>query len=190
MMLNIRFTINKFKDDSEIKIPTFDLIDTDVPDLFVANNNSNNNNNNNSNNSKKYSTIVTTDIINTPSIKEKKIHVPPGWVQYVYNKHNNQNYPFVITTGEKTTSEKAFLESKNDIYYIPSIIASLNKKWDKYKTNYDNLNGPGAYDEMYFSEPIYNSDEYDSEPEPDLDDQEYNDTQDDYDYDYWDFKKH
>ena len=189
-MLNKRFTNNKFKDDSEIKIPKFDLIDSDFPDLFVANNNSNNNNNNNSNNSKKYSTIVTTDIINTPSIKEKKIHVPPGWVQYVYNKHNNQNYPFVITTGEKTTSEKAFLESKNDIYYIPSIIASLNKKWDKYKTNYDNLNGPGAYDEMYFSEPIYNSDEYDSEPEPDLDDQEYNDTQDDYDYDYWDFKKH
>ena len=171
---------NTFKDET-IKRPTFDLKPIEFPNLSVVSS-KNDTKNNANNNSKKYSTIVTT-VITTVTTVEEKIYVPPGWVQYTSYK---SKYPFTITVGEKTKSELTLLESQQDIHYIPSIISQLSTNWDKYKTNYDKLHGQGAYDKIYFSEPIYPSDEYnsDSEPEPEYS----NDTQDD--YDYWDYKKH
>jgi hypothetical protein len=182
MQYNQYFKSNIFKDET-VKKPTFDLKTEEFPNLSVVSSK-----NNTKNNTKKYSTIVNitavTTVTHLVTTVEEKIYVPPGWVQYIKYK---SKYPFTITVGEKTCSELTFLEGQQEIHYIPSVISQLSTNWDNYKTNYDKLHGQGAYDDIYFSEPIYPSDEYnsDSESEPEYS----NDTQDDYNYEYWDYKK-
>ena len=51
-------------------------------------------------------------------------------------------------------------EILNDPFYIhDKMIKALSKNWLRYKTQYDSIHGEGAYDLIYYSEPVYPEDE-------------------------------
>ena len=167
-----------FKDTTKAKSKTFDLNNEIFPELqgtFTQNNN---------NNKKQYSSIVlnsdNNNNINNNNIKEK-IHVPPGCVQYIVHKNNKEKYPFTIIYGDKTKSELDFIESQKEPQFISCVISTLKNNWESYQIKYDKLHGEGAYDLIYYSKPIYPSDEYDSDSEPEADSYDNDDNYDSYD---------
>jgi hypothetical protein len=98
--------------------------------------------------------------------------VPPGWVQYTVNKNTGKTS---IAHGKKSNydldKEKRMLIESDPYFTWMMTLKELSSNWNKYKAIYDKIHGPGAYEEMYYSEPIYpglgtvfNSDE-DSESE-------------------------
>jgi hypothetical protein len=107
---------------------------------------------------KKYSDIAAT----VNEIKKVENNpVPPGWTQFTRSKGN---WKFDIVHGEKTKrqlemdQEEALLN--NPAYIYNQLITTLSKNWLRYKTQYDSIHGEGAYDLIYYLEPVYPEDEY------------------------------
>jgi hypothetical protein len=116
-------------------------------------------------NSKKYADITAT--VNEVKIVEKN-HVMPGWIQYT--KSNKNTTLFDVSYGDKTKrqieQEKEYALLNDPIYIHNKTIATLANNWKKYKQQYDELHGEGAYDLIYYTEPIYPElDEYFSDEE-------------------------
>lgn len=117
-------------------------------------------------NSKNYANIAAT--VNEVKIVEKN-PVLPGWVQYTKSTTKN-TILFDVTYGDKT---KRQIEQEhhdamlNDSLYIYNkTMTTLAKNWNKYKRQYDELHGEGAYELAYYTEPIYPSlDEHFSDDE-------------------------
>jgi hypothetical protein len=107
-------------------------------------------------NSKNYADIAAT--VNEVK-KIEKNPVMPGWIQY--SKSNKKTTFFDVTYGDKTKQQ---IEQEqrdallNDSMYIHNkIISTLANNWNKYKRQYDEVHGEGAYDLIYYTEPIYPS---------------------------------
>lgn len=104
---------------------------------------------------KKYSDITSTvnevKIINTNPL-------PPGWIQYSRSKTKNSHL-FEVTYGEKTKrqieQEEEDAKLSDPAYINEKIISTLVKNWTRYKKQYDEINGEGSYDLIYYTEPVY-----------------------------------
>ena len=107
------------------------------------------------------------DITNNP-----ENNIDPGWVQI-----QTINKQIVFKYGPNSTND-----NNNDEYMqkcvehnMNNAIAIMSTNWDKYRTNYDELNGEGSYDDVYYLSQNY--EDTMSESDPDLDnDSEYSDT--------------
>ena len=97
----------------------------------------------------------------------------PGWVQYTKSKTKSKTKNttfFDVTYGDKTKRQIEQEQQEdllNDPIYIHNkIMFTLAKNWNKYKRQYDEIHGEGAYDLAHYTEPIYPSlDEYFSDEE-------------------------
>lgn len=117
-------------------------------------------------NSKNYANIAAT--VNEVKIVEKN-PVLPGWVQYTKSTTKN-TILFDVTYGDKT--KRQIEQEQHDailndpLYIYNKTMATLAKNWNKYKRQYDELHGEGAYELVYYTEPIYPSlDEHFSDDE-------------------------
>jgi hypothetical protein len=116
---------------------------------------------------------------------EKKTFVKKGWVEIKAN-------PNILGKIEYNYgSEKQYLNyedemrdfysnNKNLTIHMNKAIEKMKIRWDKYKDDYNNEYGEGAYEELYYSTPIYGSD-YDSESDLSLEDNNYNEEYYEYD---------
>lgn len=124
------------------------------------------NSTNTNNNSKNYA--IATATVNE-SKKVNKNPVMPGWVQYTKSKSNKNTTIFDVTYGDKTKRQIEQEEKQKEEYslYIHNkIVTTLANNWNKYKQQYDELHGEGAYDLAHYTEPIYPSlDEHFSDDE-------------------------
>jgi hypothetical protein len=107
---------------------------------------------------KKYSDIAAT--VNEVK-KVENNPVPPGWTQFTIVKGN---WKFDIVHGEKTKRQLEMDQEEelhnNPAYIYNQLITKLSKNWLQYKTQYDSIHGEGAYDLIYYLEPVYPEDEY------------------------------
>jgi hypothetical protein len=107
--------------------------------------------------SKNYANITST--VNEVK-KANKNHVMPGWVQY--SKSNTKKTIFFdVTYGDKTKrqieQEQKEAALNNPVYIHNKMKLALANNWNKYKQQYDEIHGEGAYDLVYYTEPIYSS---------------------------------
>jgi hypothetical protein len=114
---------------------------------------------------KKYSDITAT----VNEVKQVKSNpVPPGWTQYSKTKNSHL---FDVTYGEKTKrqieeeqrQEQEEAKLSDPSYIHEKMISTLVKNWARYKIQYDEIHGEGSYDLLYYTDPIYASDEEDYE---------------------------
>lgn len=134
------------------------------------------------NSSKNYANITAT--VN----EEKKVYknpVLPGWVQY--SKSNKKTVFFDVTYGNKTKrqiEQEQYDVMVNDPLYIHNkTMSTLANNWNKYKQQYDDIHGEGAYELAYYTEPIYPSlDEHFSDDEKESN--RYSSEEEYYSYDY------
>ena len=126
---------------------------------------------NNTNSSNNYATI--TAKVNKVKIVEKN-PVMPGWVQYTKSKSKSKSKSntilFDVTYGDKT--KRQIEQEQNDamlndpLYIYNKTMSTLANNWNKYKIQYDELHGEGAYELAYYTKPIYPSlDEHFSDDE-------------------------
>ena len=164
-----RHNNNNFKEDGPKKAPIkkaeFDLTNEYFPDLVSTKEDSSNIIQPNSN----FKDILNTR--NQPEIMPFQEHIEPGWVKISrYNNEIIRNYG-LPTEYEIQLKKQAELE--NDLHYCMTRgIEKMKRRWEKYKENYDDFNGEGAYDEKYTLPSIYDSD-YDIEDESDDDTDSY-----------------
>lgn len=159
------------------KKPEYDYKETEFPDLALNKTQITQTPSKKSEN-KKYSDI-TAKVNEVQSVKSNP--VPPGWTQYSKTKNSHL---FEVSYGDKTKKqieedlqlelEKAKLSDPSYIY--EKMISTLVKNWTRYKIQYDELHGEGSYDLLYYTDPIYSSDEEDTE-----NNNEYNYNYDNYD---------
>jgi hypothetical protein len=160
---------NNFKEDGPKKAPIkkaeFDLANEYFPDLVSTKEDSSNIIQPNSN----FKDILNTR--NQPEIMPFQEHIEPGWV-----KISRSNNEIIRNYGLPTEYEiqlKKQAELENDLHYCMTRgIEKMKRRWEKYKENYDDFNGEGAYDEKYTLPSIYDSD-YDIEDESDDDTDSY-----------------
>lgn len=119
-------------------------------------------------NSKNYANIAAT--VNEVKIVEKN-PVLPGWVQYTKSTTKN-TILFDVTYGDKTKrqieqeQEDAMLN--DPLYIYNKTMTTLANNWNKYKRQYDEVHGEGAYELIHYTKPIYPSlDEHFSDDEKD-----------------------
>ena len=103
---------------------------------------------------KKYSDIAAT--VNEIK-KVEHNRVPPGWTQFTIVKGD---WKFDIVHGEKTKRQLEMDQEEAPAYIYNQLITTLSINWSRYKTQYDSIHGEGAYDLIYYLEPIYSEDEY------------------------------
>ena len=115
-------------------------------------------------NSKNYANIAAT--INEVKIVEKN-PVLPGWIQYSKSKSksksNKKTTFFDVAYGDKTkrqieqeqTQEKEEALLNDPIYIHNKTMTTLANNWNRYKRQYDEIHGEGAYELAYYTEPIY-----------------------------------
>ena len=96
------------------------------------------------------------------TIVNEDITLKPGWVQIsrVNNKtviSQEKPCPYDIKMQQMQTLQK------DPNYIMNKTIESMQTIWLKYKINYDNIYGEGAYDDLHYLSPVYDSDddEYD-----------------------------
>ena len=189
------FLSNSFKNKNSDKgsVSEYNYKDNEFPDLvpnekLVGINNESN---------KKYLEVCS---VKPEVILAKKNTVPPGWVQYsrpkgvcILGANMTQGSPlFDVTYGDKTKrqleqeAEEKVREDKkkstldNPYYHYNKMLDALVHNWDRYKTQYDEIHGEGSYDLIYYTDPVYPSDEYFSDTESDTGN--YNDSQEEYEY--------
>jgi len=140
------------KSQSQIVDKTFDLKTEEFPDLVVGKKNDK------KNTDADIKTNNYVDIAATPTVKEIQavIEVPSGWVQYSRNKVTGKT---TVTHGKKSNyeivKEKRLLYEAESHFVTAMILKELSTNWNKYKVTYDKIHGPNAYDELYYTEPIY-----------------------------------
>ena len=115
-------------------------------------------------------TLKFTDAVNTviaeAIVEEEK--VLPKWVSY-----SRQNDTTIVYTGSyileklKLEKERQILENSPNTL-MKNVIDKLQKKWEKFKVDYDLIYGDGSYANMYILPPVYG-------PEYELDDEDYYD---------------
>jgi hypothetical protein len=107
---------------------------------------------------KKYSDIAAT-VNEVKKVEENS--VPPGWTQFTRSKGN---WKFEIAHGEKTKRQLELDEEEallnNPAYIYNQMITTLSNNWSRYKKQYDSIHGEGAYDLIYYLDPVYPEDEY------------------------------
>ena len=143
------------KDVNAIKKANYDYKEEAFPELLVGN-----------------KTLVNTTVIKTKKYSDiastvnevKKVEensVPPGWTQFTRSKGN---WKFEIVHGEKTKRQLEMDQEEellnNPAYIYNQMITTLSNNWLRYKTQYDSIHGEGAYDLVYYLDPVYPEDEY------------------------------
>lgn len=118
-----------------------------------------------------------------PEIVDETKIIKPGWVKLSMLKSKNI---ILKEQGPLTKTQIALKrqeELDNDINYcINQEIEKMKHRWNKYKEEYDELNGEGAYDEKYKLGLDYGS-EYDTDKEYEEEYEEEYDEYDEYDID-------
>ena len=144
---------NSFIIKDTVAKANFDYKEEAFPDLFACNNKVLDSDTK----TKKYSDITAT-VNEIKKIQENP--VPPGWTQFTIVKGTRM---FTIEHGAKSKrqlEQDQEEEILNDPFYIhDKMIKALSKNWLRYKTQYDSIHGEGAYDLIYYSEPVYPEDE-------------------------------
>jgi hypothetical protein len=111
----------------------------------------------NTTNTKNYA--ISTATVNEVKIVEKN-PVMPGWVQYT-KSNTKKTALFDVTYGDKTKrqieQEQQDALLNDPIYIHNKTMSTLAKNWNKYKREYDEIHGEGAYDLIHYTEPIYPS---------------------------------
>ena len=111
-----------------------------------------------------------TDAVNTVIAEEivEEAKVLPKWVSY-----SRQNGTTIVYTGSyileklKLEKEQQILENSPNVL-MNHVVDKLQKKWEKFKVEYDLIHGDGSYDNLYILPPVYGQ-------EYDLDDEDYYD---------------
>ena len=84
-----------------------------------------------------------------------------GWIQI--SKVDNKTVINQANIGPYDIKMQQIQELQEDPNYIMNrIINVMQKKWIKYKIDYNNIYGEGAYDDLHYLSPVYDS-EYDSD---------------------------
>jgi hypothetical protein len=142
-------------------ITEFNLSNEAFPDLLVSNNKKPQVANANATSSKNvlnYTNMaLKLDAKNESNVVKKAEEVvPPGWVQYTVNKNTGK---ITVSHSKKTNyelvKEKRLLIESDPYFAWMMTLKELSINWNKYKVIYDKIHGQGAYEEMYYSEPIY-----------------------------------
>jgi hypothetical protein len=162
---------NNFKDGPKkapIKKAIFDLENEYFPDLVSTNEDSSNISQQSNSNFK--------DILNMrnqPEILPFQEYIEPGWVKITRSKNNNEIIKNYGLPTEYEIQLKKQAELENDFHYCMTRgIEKMKRGWEKYKEEYDEFNGEGAYDEKY-TLPSIDDQDYDIEDESDEDDDYY-----------------
>jgi hypothetical protein len=146
---------------SKSPILDFDMTKEAFPDLIGSNKKNNQNKTNNS----EFKPVLNYSNV-ALKLEEKdelkfeettaEILIPPGWVQYTLNKNTGKT---TVIHSKKTNydlvKEKRLLIESDPYFEWMMTLKELSFKWNKYKVLYDKIHGPGAYEEMYYSKPIY-----------------------------------
>ena len=124
------------------------------------------------------------DILNTqilPKTIPFQDHIEPGWVKISKSKTNNE---IIWTYGPSTEYQTQLKKQErldNDINYCMNRgIEKMKQRWEKYKEEYDAMNGEGSYDEKYKLS-SFNDTDYVTDDDNDDDDDFFNDNDDDND---------
>ena len=93
----------------------------------------------------------------------------PGWVQYTKSTTKN-TILFDVTYGDKTKrqieQEQEYAMLNDPLYIYNKTMTTLANNWNKYKRQYDEVHGEGAYELIHYTKPIYPSlDEHFSDDE-------------------------
>jgi hypothetical protein len=115
-------------------------------------------------------TLKFTDAVNTVIAEEivEEAKVLPKWVSY-----SKQNGTTIVYEGSYIL-EKLRLEKEQQILenspntLMKNVMNKLQKKWEKFKVDYDLIYGDGSYAHMYILPPVYG-------PEYELDEEDYYD---------------
>lgn len=156
---------NKF---SNIK-PNCELTDADFPELGVQSIKHVDQNINENISFKDAINVFNNNDVNITINSENNID--PGWVQiHTINKQIVFKYGHNSTNNNNNEHTQKYVE-----HNMNNAIATMSTNWDKYRTNYDELNGEGSYDDVYYLSQNY--EDTVSETEAELDnDSEYSDT--------------
>ena len=187
------FLSNSFKNKNSDKgiVSEYNYKDNEFPDLVSSKKHSIDQSEPN----KKYLEVCS---IKPEVILAQKNTVPPGWVQYSRPKGvciSGSNTRIVsplfdVTYGDKTKRQleqdvdeklrenKEKSKQDNPYYHYNKMLDALVHNWARYKTQYDEIHGEGSYDLIYYTDPVYPSDEYSSDIESDAGN--YNDSQEEY----------
>ena len=162
---------NNFKDGPKkapIKKAIFDLENEYFPDLVSTNEDSSNISQQPNSN---FKDIL--NIRNQPEILPFQEYIEPGWVKITRSKNNNEIIKNYGLPTEYEIQLKKQAELENDFHYCMTRgIEKMKRGWEKYKEEYDEFNGEGAYDEKY-TLPSIDDQDYDIEDESDEDDDYY-----------------
>ena len=162
---------NNFKDGPKkapIKKAIFDLENEYFPDLVSTNEDSSNISQQPNSN---FKDIL--NIRNQPEILPFQEYIEPGWVKITRSKNNNEIIKNYGLPTEYEIQLKKQAELENDLHYCMTRgIEKMKRGWEKYKEEYDEFNGEGAYDEKY-TLPSIDDQDYDIEDESDEDDDYY-----------------
>lgn len=115
--------------------------------------------------SKNYLSYASTAVLVDVKTVENK--VSPGCIKYEKYKGKPGLH---VTYGDKITNNLKIPNLKSKYMDLGPLVDN----WNRYKSKYDEIHGEGAYTEAYYLEPIYGLDE------------EYTDTESDYDQDAYD----
>jgi hypothetical protein len=162
---------NNFKDGPKkapIKKAIFDLENEYFPDLVSTNEDSSNISQQLNSNFKDM-----LNMRNQPEILPFQEYIEPGWVKITRSKNNNEIIKNYGLPTEYEIQIKKQAELENDFHYCMTRgIEKMKRGWEKYKEEYDEFNGEGAYDEKY-TLPSIDDQDYDIEDESDEDDDYY-----------------
>ena len=151
-----------------IKKAIFDLENEYFPDLVSTNEDSSNISQQPNSN---FKDIL--NIRNQPEILPFQEYIEPGWVKITRSKNNNEIIKNYGLPTEYEIQLKKQAELENDFHYCMTRgIEKMKRGWEKYKEEYDEFNGEGAYDEKY-TLPSIDDQDYDIEDESDEDDDYY-----------------
>ena len=168
---DLRRNNNNFKDGPKkapIKKAIFDLENEYFPDLVSTNEDSSNISQQPNSN---FKDIL--NIRNQPEILPFQEYIEPGWVKITRSKNNNEIIKNYGLPTEYEIQLKKQAELENDLHYCMTRgIEKMKRGWEKYKEEYDEFNGEGAYDEKY-TLPSIDDQDYDIEDESDEDDDYY-----------------
>jgi hypothetical protein len=108
----------------------------------------------NKENSNNYALAAATPILET--VVEKVFVIPDNKTLYTFYKSTGKT---IVEYGKKSLSElekvKQFQLENEPNYIGETILKELSYNWKRYKKEYDGLHGVDAYDNLYYTEPIY-----------------------------------